>query len=82
MLNDIHPEYVNDIVITHPTNGKTYKRVPDIFDCWFESGSMPFAQNHYPFTISKEVYFNSISCGFKDNIALIDAVKFEVTFSP
>lgn len=44
LLQDIHPEYVNDIVITQ--NGKTYRRVPDIFDCWFESGCVPFAQNY------------------------------------
>lgn len=49
LLPDIHPEFINDIVITNPQNGKTYRRVPDIFDCWFESGSVPFAQYHYPF---------------------------------
>ena len=30
-------------------NGKTYRRVPEVLDCWFESGSMPYAQEHYPF---------------------------------
>lgn len=49
VLNDIHPEYVNDIIITNPINGKTYRRITDVFDCWFESGSVPFAQHHYPF---------------------------------
>jgi isoleucyl-tRNA synthetase len=49
VLSDIHPEYVNDIVITNPDNGKVYRRIPDVFDCWFESGSVPFAQHHYPF---------------------------------
>ena len=44
---DIHPEFVNDIVIIR--NGKTYKRTEFIFDCWFESGSVPFGQIHYPF---------------------------------
>lgn len=46
---DIHPEYVNDVEITDSETGKTYKRVSDVFDCWFESGSVPFAQYHYPF---------------------------------
>lgn len=46
-LDDIHPEYVNHITFTH--EGKTYKKIPDVFDCWFESGSVPFAQYHYPF---------------------------------
>ena len=48
LLQDIHPEYVNDLVITN-SEGKKFHRVPDIFDCWFESGSTPFAQYHYPF---------------------------------
>ena len=60
MLNDIHPEYVNDIIIIHPTNGKKYKRVPDIFDCWFESGSVPFAQYHYPFE-NKDAFEEKLS---------------------
>jgi isoleucyl-tRNA synthetase len=46
---DIHPEYLLDAIITDPETGKTYKRVSDVFDCWFESGSVPFAQHHYPF---------------------------------
>jgi len=54
LLPDIHPEFVNDIVITNPKNGKTYRRVQDIFDCWFESGSVPFAQYHYPFENKSE----------------------------
>jgi isoleucyl-tRNA synthetase len=44
---DIHPEFVNDIVIVK--DGKTYRRTEFIFDCWFESGSVPFGQIHYPF---------------------------------
>jgi isoleucyl-tRNA synthetase len=50
ILQDIHPEFINDIVFSH--NGKTFRRVSDIFDCWFESGCMPFAQFHYPFNTS------------------------------
>lgn len=46
-IDNLHPEYLNDIVITK--NGSTYRRIPDIFDCWFESGSVPMAQMHYPF---------------------------------
>ena len=50
-LEDLHPEYVNNLTFTKMTDEglKTYKRVDDIFDCWFESGSVPFAQYHYPF---------------------------------
>ena len=46
-LIDIHPEYVNHLEFT--IAGKRYTRVLDIFDCWFESGAVPFAQYHYPF---------------------------------
>ncbi len=48
--NDIHPHIVNQLVIKCP-KCKTgdMKRTPEVFDCWFESGSMPYAQNHYPF---------------------------------
>ncbi len=44
---DLHRPYIDDITIEK--NGETYTRVEDVFDCWFESGSMPFAQVHYPF---------------------------------
>ena len=44
---DLHRHFIDDITITK--NGKTYTRVPEVFDCWFESGSMPYAQEHYPF---------------------------------
>ncbi len=46
-VENLHPEFVNDLVIKK--NGKIYHRVPDIFDCWFESGAVPFGQLHYPF---------------------------------
>ncbi len=46
-INNLHPEYLNDVTITK--NGKIYKRTTDIFDCWFESGSVPMAELHYPF---------------------------------
>jgi isoleucyl-tRNA synthetase len=46
-FTDIHPEFVNNATFT--INNKRYTRVMDIFDCWFESGSVPFAQYHYPF---------------------------------
>ncbi|MDX1974976.1 MAG: isoleucine--tRNA ligase [Rickettsiales bacterium] len=44
---DLHRPYIDDI--TFEKDGETYTRVEDVFDCWFESGSMPFAQVHYPF---------------------------------
>ena len=44
---DLHKHFVDKIRISK--NGKTFTRVPEVLDCWFESGSMPYAQKHYPF---------------------------------
>lgn len=44
---DIHRHFIDDLTFTK--KGKTFRRIPEVFDCWFESGSMPYAQNHYPF---------------------------------
>ena len=54
---DLHKQFVDKITIKCPKCGKTMHRIPEVFDCWFESGSMPYAQQHYPFE-NKE-YFES-----------------------
>ena len=46
---DLHRPYVDDIHLKCPNCGKEMTRVPDVIDCWFDSGAMPFAQYHYPF---------------------------------
>ncbi len=46
-VTDLHKHFVDKIVIKK--DGKTYHRTPEVLDCWFESGSMPYAQQHYPF---------------------------------
>ncbi|MCQ2554850.1 MAG: isoleucine--tRNA ligase [Clostridia bacterium] len=46
---ELHRPYVDDVTITCPDCGKTMRRIPEVMDCWFDSGSMPFAQWHYPF---------------------------------
>lgn len=46
---DLHRPFVDNIYIKCPVCGKEMKRVPDVVDCWFDSGSMPFSQYHYPF---------------------------------
>lgn len=46
---DLHRPYVDDIAISCPKCGKEMHRIPEVADCWFDSGSMPFAQYHYPF---------------------------------
>lgn len=51
-LDDLHRPFIDDVVIQK--DGKTYRRVEEVLDCWFESGSMPIAQQHYPFANKKE----------------------------
>lgn len=52
-ISNLHPEHINKIKIID--EDKTYTRVPDIFDCWFESGCSPMAQIHYPFNPESKV---------------------------
>lgn len=53
-IEDLHRESVDHITIPSKKNKGVLKRVPEVFDCWFESGSMPYAQSHYPFENKKE----------------------------
>ena len=46
---EFHRPCIDEITITCPECGKQMKRVPEVIDCWFDSGAMPFAQHHYPF---------------------------------
>jgi isoleucyl-tRNA synthetase len=46
-VDDLHKHVVDEVIIER--DGKTYRRTPEVLDCWFESGSMPYAQQHYPF---------------------------------
>ena len=46
---ELHRPYIDEITIKCPECGKTMHRVPEVIDCWFDSGAMPFAQHHYPF---------------------------------
>ena len=46
---ELHRPYVDDVTLTCPECGKPMHRIPEVMDCWFDSGSMPFAQWHYPF---------------------------------
>ena len=52
---ELHRPYIDEITITCPECGGTMHRVPEVIDCWFDSGAMPFAQHHYPFE-NKEVF--------------------------
>ncbi len=46
---ELHRPYIDEILCNCPKCGKSMKRVPEVIDCWFDSGAMPFAQHHYPF---------------------------------
>ncbi|MCR4284794.1 MAG: isoleucine--tRNA ligase [archaeon] len=48
---DLHKDYLDEVELE--IDGENYKRIPEVLDCWFESGSMPFAQFHYPFENKK-----------------------------
>ena len=50
---ELHRPYIDAVTITCPKCGKQMHRVPEVIDCWFDSGAMPFAQHHYPFENQK-----------------------------
>ena len=52
---ELHRPYIDEVTFTCPDCGGVMKRVPEVIDCWFDSGAMPFAQHHYPFE-NKEVF--------------------------
>lgn len=49
LVDDLHREYVDDLTFQVDGESGTYRRIEEVLDCWFESGSMPYAQLHYPF---------------------------------
>ena len=55
VVKDLHREHIDNIKIPSSKNKGFLKRIDEVFDCWFESGSMPFAQNHYPFS-GKDIF--------------------------
>ena len=48
-VDDLHKHFIDDIELPSPSGNGKLRRVPEVLDCWFESGSMPYAQSHYPF---------------------------------
>ena len=60
---ELHRPYIDAITLTCPDCGKTMKRVPEVIDCWFDSGAMPFAQHHYPFE-NKELVEQQVPAQF------------------
>lgn len=62
-VNDLHKDIVDDITFACEKCGKDMKRIPDVLDTWFDSGSMPYAQMHYPFD-NKEKFENNFPAEF------------------
>lgn len=60
-IDDLHRHHIDHL--TFEKEGKIYRRILEVFDCWFESGSMPYAQNHYPFEL-KEQFEKSFPADF------------------
>lgn len=63
-LTDIHRDFIDDITIPSKKGKGVLRRIPEVFDCWFESGSMPFAHCHYPFSISEEEFAKGFPADF------------------
>jgi isoleucyl-tRNA synthetase len=55
-ISDLHKDVLDKVIFNK--NGKTFRRVPEVLDCWFESGCMPYAQHHYPFENKEKVENN------------------------
>ena len=60
---ELHRPYIDAVTIKCPHCGKEMHRVPEVIDCWFDSGSMPFAQHHYPFE-NKELFESQFPADF------------------
>ena len=60
---ELHRPYIDAVTIKCPHCGKQMKRVPEVIDCWFDSGAMPFAQHHYPFE-NKELFEQQFPADF------------------
>ena len=60
---ELHRPFIDAVTITCPECGKQMHRVPEVIDCWFDSGAMPFAQHHYPFE-NKELFEQQFPADF------------------
>ncbi len=60
---ELHRPYIDEVTIKCPECGKEMHRIPEVLDCWFDSGAMPFAQHHYPFE-NKELFEQQFPADF------------------
>lgn len=62
-ITDIHREHIDHLLVPSKQGKGMLRRVEEVFDCWFESGSMPYAQEHYPFE-NKDMFEGSFPADF------------------
>lgn len=62
-VDDLHRDHVDELTFSLPEEPGTYRRIAEVFDCWFESGAMPYAQVHYPFE-NKEQFERNFPAAF------------------
>lgn len=62
-ITDLHRDHIDSLTFSLPDQTGLYRRVPEVFDCWFESGAMPYAQVHYPFE-NKQQFEDSFPAAF------------------
>ena len=60
---ELHRPFIDAVTIKWPEGGKEMHRVPEVIDCWFDSGAMPFAQWHYPFE-NKDIFEENFPADF------------------
>jgi isoleucyl-tRNA synthetase len=63
-IKDLHKEYIDHLTIPSKQGKGVLRRIPEVFDCWFESGSMPFAQSHYPFSVKDKDFMKGFPANF------------------
>ena len=63
-IKDLHRENIDHITIPSKMGKGVLRRIPEVFDCWFESGSMPFSQVHYPFSINDADFHKGFPANF------------------
>jgi len=62
-VSDLHRHFIDDLTIPSKEGRGDLRRIEEVFDCWFESGSMPYAQLHYPFE-NKDLFENNFPADF------------------
>ena len=55
-VTDLHRQHIDHLTIESKQGKGKLRRIEEVFDCWFESGAMPYAQVHYPFSINEEQF--------------------------